>query len=406
MTKANSLRSALTLLLVLVLTPLGQASTPPTAEEVVRPNTGIEDWPAERWLSNPYRYADRQVTYDTASDWSSGTMEGLQLVGTGSLRLAPEGERYPRVGTWISPEIQTEFPFTEVLPSWNLHTPDRTGVSFFVRSKDAETGEWSPWLYLGQWGEREAALEIETEFEHGKVLVDYLVLDRPAVAYQLKARFESASLDPDATPTLRRFVTIYSGRVGQGVQPEQVQATTEPANGWARDLTVPFRAQGIEHASIRSRICSPTSTSMVMAYFGVDLPTVQNALAIYDPESRLFGNWHRAVAYASHHGLEGELVRVRDWNQVKRYIADGQPLICSIRFREGEFPSNVMKFTGGHLITIRGLTPEGDAIVNDSASKDQGYGVVYKADELARAWIGRGGVTYVIRRGDPDDHGM
>jgi hypothetical protein len=37
-------------------------------------------------------------------------------------------------------------------------------------------------------------------------------------------------------------------------------------------------------------------------------------------------------------------------------------------------------------------------ICNDPASKDKGNGVVYKADELARAWFtNAGGVAYVIR---------
>lgn len=127
---------------------------------------------------------------------------------------------------------------------------------------------------------------------------------------------------------------------------------------------------------------------------------MENALAIYDPENALFGNWNRAIARAGDVGLDGWLTRTRDWDQVKASIAAGQPLIASIAFREGEFPSNVLNRTGGHLIVVRGLTPEGDAIVNDPASADKGDGVVYVAEELQRAWFGHGGVTYVIRKTD------
>ena len=72
------------------------------------------------------------------------------------------------------------------------------------------------------------------------------------------------------------------------------------------------------------------------------------------------------------------------------------PVIASIAFRRGEFSSNVIERTGGHLIVVRGLTPDGDAIVNDPASRDRGDGVVYIAEELARAWFGHGGVAYII----------
>jgi hypothetical protein len=57
-----------------------------------------------------------------------------------------------------------------------------------------------------------------------------------------------------------------------------------------------------------------------------------------------------------------------------------------------------MQQTAGHLIVIRGVTKEGDLIVNDPASKDKGNGAVYKAKELEIAWFGHGGVGYIIRR--------
>jgi hypothetical protein len=89
--------------------------------------------------------------------------------------------------------------------------------------------------------------------------------------------------------------------------------------------------------------------------------------------------------------------RFRNWEKVKEEIAKGRPVIASIAFRKGEFPSAVISRTNGHLIVIRGLTEAGDVIVNDPASREKGEGAVYKAEELGRAWFGHGGVGYVIR---------
>ena len=137
---------------------------------------------------------------------------------------------------------------------------------------------------------------------------------------------------------------------------------------------------------------------MVMQYCGIDLPTQVNALAIYDESHDMFGNWGRAVQRAGELGLDAWLQRFRNWDQVKAMIAHGQPVIAAIKFKKGEFPSAALSETAGHLIVIRGFTKGGDVIVNDPGNHEKGNGAIYKADELAHAWFGCGGVGYVIRR--------
>ena len=70
---------------------------------------------------------------------------------------------------------------------------------------------------------------------------------------------------------------------------------------------------------------------MVMAYFGADVPTQENALAIYDEEHDMFGNWGRAVQRAGEMGLDAWLQRFRNWDQVKAMIARGQPIVAGIK---------------------------------------------------------------------------
>jgi len=81
---------------------------------------------------------------------------------------------------------------------------------------------------------------------------------------------------------------------------------------------------------------------------------------------------------------------------VKLDIAKGHPVIASIRFKKGEVKGFLYEFTRGHLIVIRGFTPDGNVIVNDPASRDKGNGPVYPATEFAKAWFDNGGVGYVI----------
>jgi len=346
---------------------------------------------------------DRLVMTDSAEGFAAGEMKFVKVVSESPARIVLDDTRertYPRYGTWTSPELKAEFEFTEVIPSWNASTPPNTGVMFEVRARDAATGNWTPWLYIGRWGRVLENDKRAVSCDWGTVHVDTLVLDRPADAFQIRARLESFDLDRSVNPSVRRITVSYSGRVDDDARRA---ALSPPVNldglAWARDLDVPFRPQGIEATNIRGSICSCASTTMVMSFCGVDRPTAENALAIYDDEHDIFGNWNRATQRAGELGLDAWLQRFRNWDQVKAVIAQGTPVIAAIKFEKGQFPSALYQETDGHLIVIRGFTPEGDVIVNDPASKDKGERAIYKASELAVAWFNNaGGVGYVIRR--------
>ena len=248
---------------------------------------------------------------------------------------------------------------------------------------------------MGAWGREAYEMERKIASDAASIDVDEMILTRPADAYQVRVRLFNFNVEDRAlTPRVRRIAVSYSGAPGGGIAREQL-----PTDGWARDLKIPFRAQVDPKLPLplRGKICSPTSVSMVLEHWGIDRPTVANAMAIYDSNYEMFGNWNRAVQYAGQFGLDAWLTRYRSWEQIKGEIARGQPVIASIRFKRGSFPSNVNNASEGHLIVIRGMTPDGDLIVNDPASLERGNGVIYKADEFARAWFDNGGVGYVIR---------
>ena len=302
---------------------------------------------------------------------------------------------FPREGEWTTDIVKADMPFTEFVPYWNADVPADCGISVEASLRDHETGKWSAWIFVGDWGRPVPAEHIE-HFEGGDLREDNLQLTRAADAFALRVHFDSYSLEAKNVPDLRRVGVLYSGVMPLDEAKKLNQPTPEPS-GWVRDLPVPYRAQGDTPANLSYQLCSPTSVSMVLSYWGVDRPTTQNALAIYDAEHELFGNWNHAVQYAASLGLDAWLKRFRNWNQVKAEIARGTPVIASIRFNAGEFPSEVLKSSKGHLIVVRGFTADGDAICNDPGRRAVGKDVVYKADELGHAWFDKSGVGYVIR---------
>jgi hypothetical protein len=347
-------------------------------------------------IGNPPGMVDHLDFFETAGEFAAGN--SVRVEWTTAMTLKDPRGKFPREGSWITPEVSTPYDFTELIPSSNPKCPADTGLRFDVRARDARSGAWSPWFYLGSWGKIIGREERSIDNAFGKVDIDTLILRQPANAYQVRVNFYAFGLDEKVNPSLRRLAVSYSGVVSDPARRAELIVPVSMPSHFSHDIPVPFRAQGNAAKPLRPEICSPTSVSMVMQYLGRDLPTEENALAMYDSEYDMFGNWGKAVAWAGENGFDAWLTRFRTWDQVKATIATGQPIIASIRFRKGECPSFVFDHSAGHLLVIRGVTRDGDLIVNDPASRTRGNGAVYKADDFAKAWIAHGGVGYIIRR--------
>lgn len=381
-------------------------SNDPAARSVASPATAPSSRPSQD--ENPPGIVDRLVQIQDADAWSEGTLENANVKAEEPARieLGYRQSAFPRIGSWTGSQIEADFPFTELIASFNPTTPPNTGITLEMRVE--QDGIWSPWLFLQNWGKTLTPPERTTKWDAGRVSIDTLKLDKPADHYQARITLVSFDIDAKfARPAVRRLSVCYSGVVTDEKKREKIlkditAPMTQPsvADDWVRDLQVPFRGQGDSKnpKAIRKLICSPTSTSMVLQYYGIDRPTLENAAAIYDPQYDMYGNWGRAVARAGELGLDGYLDRFRSWDKVHRLIARGVPVIASIRYRKGEVKGLLLDSTKGHLIVIRGFRPDGNVIVNDPGRKDQGNGVIYPADELAKAWFNHGGVGYVIER--------
>jgi hypothetical protein len=347
---------------------------------------------------------DRLVFTDSAQAFKAGAMKHVMIAADEPARVTLDAEAqpgFPRDGTWTSPKVTTQFPFTILLPCWNVATPEGTGVVFHVRTRDQQSGRWSPWLRIGGWGRIDDKGSVGSS-DLGFVDEDTLKLSRPADAYQIMARLQSFGFDVNQTPSIRRISVLYTGELDENsAWARAMTPDPGPVERWAKDLKVPFRTQNDNVEALKGYTCSPTSVSMVLQHFGVDRPTMENCLAIWDDHNEMFGNWANAVQRAGEVGMDAWLERFRNWNQVKEKIAQGQPVVASIRWAPHEFPDSPIfddadGLLTGHLIVIRGFTPDGNVIVNDPASRKHGNGVIYPARGLAHAWFGNGGVGYVM----------
>lgn len=310
----------------------------------------------------------------------------------GAIELAklPSGE-FIAEGVLLSEPQVAAFRFNNLVLSWNAETPAGTRLDFQVRVGIGEA--LSPWFTMGTWSASGGASAGDQSNTWGSVDVDTLELRDKSTTFQYKVVFTSAN--PTARPRLRSVSLVYSDLTAplSGAHPVVQE-------GWARDLAVPQYSQLEQDQAVARQICSPTSLAMVLNFWGATKSVRQVYEGVRDSRTGIFGNWPLNTAYAGELGFDAYVDRFYSVEQLESEVARGKPVIISIQFRPGQLDNSPISSTTGHLIVVRGFTPQGDVIVNDPiAPSSSSVRRVYKRDQLAQVWLRSGGIVYLVRPG-------
>ncbi|MEH1012384.1 C39 family peptidase [Micromonospora sp. CPCC 206060] len=418
------------------LTLLGTTVTPATAG---RPRP------------TPVTTHDEQIDYrDFAgtADWQTGTHAGtvttadprggLTLgtpLGTTSYKDPHTGTRRNwEYGTWTSPVTPVGFDASELIASWNAETPAGTWIQVDLQGTYTD-GRQTPWYVMSRWASGDGDIRRTSIDKQGdkvsSVWTDTFAINDVTAgvllrAYQLRLTLHRAP-GQTAAPLVRMVGAMAS------FVPDRYTVT--PSTGgiaWGRELAVPRYSQNIhsghypEYDGGGQAWCSPTSTEMVVEYWGrrpsaqdtawVDPtypdPTVNHAARmVYDYQYDGAGNWPFNTAYAaSFPGLEGKVTRLHSLDELEHFIAAGIPVVTSQSFLASEL-DGANYGTAGHLFVVVGFTAEGDVIVNDPASSSNDVvRNVYQREQFEQIWLrtkrttasggvgsGPGGVVYLIK---------
>lgn len=363
-------------------------------------------------------------SWSTAEDFASGSATSLEPAEGGGLTLAPGATE----GTWTSPWYEPAEPFTRAVPSWQADTPGDSWiqVDLQVRTTEAE----SRWYVMGLWAFEATAIERHTVDGQsdalGRILTDTFVAEEPVVGLRLRATLHG---DDTAIPVLRRLGSTVS-------RPAALPDVSEPLADEAVELDVPPYSQMIHQGEYEEFggggqvWCSPTSTSMVLSYWGTG-PTAEDIAAlppdpVFDANGRAdgqvdhaalhtwdytyegAGNWAFNTAYASAYGLDGSVRQYSTLRDVEAWVRGdpGTPVVVSIAWdNTDDDPTNDLTgasidSTGGHLMVVIGFTADGDVIANDPASPSNAeVRHVYQRGQFERNWLrASDGTTYIITR--------
>ncbi|MEU6394421.1 peptidase C39 family protein [Streptomyces sp. NPDC046939] len=394
----------------------------------------------------PGRLVDNHA-WTTYADWRAGAGNGTRAVAgdrpgvtlakaTGTLTYTdPHLNRTAdwEYATWTSPVHRLSVPATEVIASWNAHTPSGTWIQVELRGTYTD-GTKTPWYVMGRWtaGDDEKADIRRTSVDDqsdGKssIWTDTFSIDDAASGLRLVSY--SLRLTLLRTPGSKAAPTVWRlGAMGSDIPDRFTVPASKP--GLAKELVVPRYSQEI-HAGQYPQYdnggeawCSPTSSQMIIEYWGrkptpaqlawvdpsyADPQVCHAARHTYDYQYAGCGNWPFNAAYAAtYRDLQGVVTRLSSLTDLETLIAAGIPAITSQSFLKEEL-TGAGYGTSGHLMTVIGFTAEGDVIANDPASpSDPAVRRVYKRAEWETIWLrtkrynasgkvvsGTGGVCYL-----------
>ncbi len=320
--------------------------------------------------------------------------------------------------TWTSPSVQPIASFTRLVASWNADTPAAGRVTVQVRVTTTG-GDTSGWYTLGVWAAsdtrtRRTSVNGQSDAV-GRVATDTLYTrGDPFASYAVRVRLQRAAVD-DPSPSVRALGAAVSDYTYSATQATSTPLSLEPV-----ELSVPPLSQEI-HAHQYAQWggggeawCSPTSTEMVVEFWGHgpsadDLAWVDSsytdpsvdyaARSTYDAAYKGTGNWPFNTAYAARFGLDTFVTQLRSLAEAEQFVRAGIPVVTSIASRPGELDGFLFSGgTNGHLVVIVGFDGSGNPIVNDPAAvSDARVRRVYDRAQFERVWLrGSGGTAYVI----------
>lgn len=394
---------------------------------------------------------DEQITYQdwtSYSDWRGGSHQGtvaIPGVRTGITLLRPAGTTdYPdphtgttrtwEYATWTAPVRRIGFDATELVASWNAETPAGTWIQVEMQGT-YNTGEQTPWYVMGRWASGDGDIRRTSVDGQGDpystIWTDTFSIDDASAgvllsAYQMRLTLYRA-------PGQWRSPRVWMlGAMTSNVPDRFTVPASAGHIAWGRELSVPRYSQNIhkgeypEYDGGGEAWCSPTSTEMVVEYWGrqpsaEDLawvdpdyadPSVDHAArGTYDYQYEGAGNWPFNTAYAaSYPGLDARVTRLHSLDEVERFIAAGIPVVTSQSFLSSEL-DGANYGTAGHLFVVVGFTEAGDVVVNDPASSsDEVVRNVYSRTQFEQIWLrtkryradgsvagGSGGIAYLIK---------
>jgi hypothetical protein len=298
---------------------------------------------------------------------------------------------------------------TRLIPSLSVLSPAPCGFRFALR----ENGHWRALDAVGELDlslpEIAAALQVQAEDIDEDSNLDFFDLPPPSSSRGLSTG--SISMRNRLSLFLKLSAAPVPGDFKCVLGITMIELPSKDADH-AFQRWIPWTSHGMtvnniavspisqmeQDKAIARRICSPITALMVVRYLSQrEIPLEPFVAVAYSPPRRMYGIWPRAIMAAARQGVAGMVTALAGWDEAAALLRAGLPVIATIAYQAGELAGAAVASTGGHLVTVIGLTAT-TVIVNDpAASTAAEVRREYDLEEFARAWFGnKRGVCYVL----------
>jgi hypothetical protein len=339
-----------------------------------------------------------------ASAPSRSHFVGLQQADLAAWTRSP-GEKTGEI-MLTSPPLSFPLHWNELVVSWNAALPANAYLT--IEARGLYTKNAAPYAtkfyVLGRWSgdtKQYARQSVNGQADgDGDVQTDTLILKQRGAQVQIRLRLGDTSGTTETSEALIPLVRF----LGLALLDNTFENKPRPANrvAWGKTIAVPERFQNDFRDLGGAVWCSPTSVSMILAYWSgvlqrpeLTMTIPQVAQAVHDPQWPGTGNWVFNTAFAgSFPNLRAYVTRFNDLNDVEAWIAAGVPVALSVNYGllKGE------KSQGGHLVVCNGFTANGDVIIADPGRKPkvgEKYRVFPRKDVIA-GWGASHNTVYLI----------
>ena len=322
-------------------------------------------------------------SYSTAvhnyNDFKEGTLINLFINENNQLEMnALEGE-------YLSPIYFANF--TEIVGSWSAISSKTTGT-VELQYRVLVDGVWSDYVSYGAWqlGEKSYSKTKTTSDKLVEIDLDIISIlnNKTASAYQYKVSFKRS--ENQTSPLLR----LVGSALDLGLEDVSVNVSKNYV-----EYDVPMLNQNIVPV-IGNSICSPTSTTMLLKYFGHDFSNMgytyeheYMANAVYDFGASVYGNWTYNVAVMGAYGEYAYVKRFTGPNDLINHLEQVGPVALSVK-------GNMQGYytTGGHLLVCKGYKiVDGQYIFICNDPNIKNVEVEYTYETIANVWRN---IAYVI----------
>ncbi len=302
------------------------------------------------------------------------------------------GQQTPEI-VWEEP---TTDPFSELIMSWNALRPSQGYMAVWVSLK--YKGQWRPWQRLAQWGPhfQKTFVNKLDGFAHTKHCRAEMQRRTVARGFRIKVAFHKGA-EPKNLKAL--FACCSRPNKLRIVRPRRSLPSVAVRG-------VPRQSQMVLKHPRCGDLCSPVSTSMIIAYFYQNLLGVMPRSSMYDFAldfaSRahdqgyldIYGNWilNVAQAFDSSNGLVYfHVERLHSFYDLYHYLAQKVPVAVSVRrLRGGATP-----YANGHFMVVVGWNREKRCVLCLDPAFSRGILKAYRINDFLRAWSRSSNLAYV-----------